>query len=78
MLEADDTDIWNYALQNAAVIVTKDQDFPHRHGQSHAAPDVLWLRIGNTSRRALLEWLEPLLTQIEELIEDSDGLVELR
>jgi predicted nuclease of predicted toxin-antitoxin system len=75
---ADDSLIWNYALQHQAVIVTKDEDFPHRLRQSKAAPVIVWIRIGNSSRRALLQWLEPLLPRIEALILQGDRLIEIR
>ena len=78
MLGADDSPIWDYALQHGAVIVTKDEDFPHRSGQSKTAPAIVWLRIGNTSRRALLEWFAPLLPQIEAQLELGEKLIEVR
>ena len=79
MKEAEDSPIWNHALENGAVIVTKDEDFPHRLSQSpKQAPVIVWLRVGNTSRRALLEWFEPLLPRIVACIERGDGLVEVR
>ena len=76
--DADDSPIWNYALQHLAVIVTKDEDFPHRLRRSKISPIIVWLRIGNTSRRSLLLWFEPLLPQIETLIQQGDGLIEVR
>lgn len=57
--DADDSLIWRYALQQQTAILTKDEDFPHRLRQSVTAPVIVWLRIGNTSRRGLLEWFEP-------------------
>ena len=75
---ADDPPIWEYALEKEAVIVTKDKDFAHRHGQSRIAPVLVWLRIGNTSRRALLEWIEPLIPQFVDLIEKGDRIIEVR
>lgn len=76
--DADDSPIWAYALENQAVIVTKDEDFPHRLRQSRMAPVIVWLRIGNTSRRALLQWLDPLIPQIVQLIQNGDKLIEVR
>jgi predicted nuclease of predicted toxin-antitoxin system len=76
--DADDSPIWSYALQHLAVIVTKDEDFPHRFRQSKSAPVVIWLRIGNTSRRALLQWFEPLIPQIVLTIEQGERLIEIR
>jgi predicted nuclease of predicted toxin-antitoxin system len=46
--------------------------------QGKASPIIVWLRVGNTSRRALLEWFEPLLPQIETLISQGDRLIEIR
>lgn len=76
--DADDSPIWRYALQHQAIIVTKDEDFPHRLRQSTHAPIIVWLRIGNTSRRALLQWFQPLIPQIVELIERGESLIEVR
>ncbi len=78
MRDADDSPIWEYALKKQAVIVTKDEDFVNGHRQSRISPVVVWLRIGNTSRRSLLQWFEPLLPQIVELIEKGDRIVEVR
>jgi predicted nuclease of predicted toxin-antitoxin system len=76
--DADDSPIWDYALKREAVIVTKDEDFPHRLSQSRETPVIVWLRIGNTSRRALLQWFEPVIPQVVELIERGDKLIEVR
>lgn len=76
--DADDSPIWSYAMQNDAIIVTKDEDFPHRLRQSSSAPVIVWLRIGNTSRRALLQWFEPLIPQVEALVLQGDRLIEVR
>lgn len=76
--DVEDSAIWRYALQHQAVLVTKDEDFAHRCQQSGTAPVVLWLRIGNTSRRALLEQIEPLLPQIEAMIRQGERLIEVR
>ena len=76
--EAQDSPIWKYALEHQAVIVTKDEDFPLRLRQSSVAPAVVWIRIGNSSRRALLSWFEPLLPRIESLLLQGDRLIEVR
>jgi predicted nuclease of predicted toxin-antitoxin system len=51
-----DSVIWDYAMKRGAVILTKDEDFPHRFQQSVHAPVVVWLRVGNASRQGLLRW----------------------
>lgn len=76
--DADDSPIWAYALLHKAVIVTKDEDVPLRVQQSKTSPVIIWLRIGNTSRRALLQWFEPLLPQLESMLQQGDHLIEVR
>ncbi len=78
MHDASDGLIWDYALENTAIILTKDEDFQTRAMVVKVAPVVVWLRIGNCSRRALLEWFEPLLDGIEERLEKGDPLIEVR
>ena len=78
LLEANDSQIWCYALENQAILVTKDEDFPHRLLQGGVAPIVLWLRIGNTTRRALIQRVEPLLPQIESMVDQGERLIEVR
>lgn len=75
---ADDGEIWRWALANQAIIFTKDEDFPRRALLSHPVPTIVWLRIGNTSKRALLAWFEPLLLQIEAAVRSGETLVEVR
>lgn len=76
--DSEDSPIWRYAVEKEAVLVTKDEDFAHRFRQGGGTPVVLWLRIGNSSRRALLQWFEPLLPQIETMIQQGERLVEVR
>ena len=75
---ADDNAIWQRALACSAVIITKDEDFPIRASASRTAPAIVWLRIGNASRRALLSWLEPRLHAIESRLNQGEKLIEVR
>ena len=76
--EAEDSPIWHHALKHQSIVVTKDEDFAHRRRQSRRGPVVVWLRVGNTSRRALLRWFEPLIPEVERRIEQGDVLIEVR
>ena len=78
MQDAEDGPIWRHAVMHQAVIVTKDEDFPSRMKQGGTCPIIVWLRVGNSSRRALLTWFEPLLPQIESLIQQGERLIEVR
>lgn len=50
--DASDRDIWQYALDHDAVIVTKDEDVADTVAIGRAASVVLWIRTGNVRRRA--------------------------
>jgi predicted nuclease of predicted toxin-antitoxin system len=76
--EADDGDIWNHALANGAVIITKDEDFPARAEQTSTAPVIVWLRVGNCSNHTLRQWFMPQLPQILEWIQQGVRLLEIR
>jgi len=76
--EAKDAAIWQYALQNDAAILTKDEDFAERCLCSGNPPVVVWLRIGNATNPALLAWFLPLLPAVELRIQAGDKLIEVR
>lgn len=78
LCESNDSTIWSYALKHRMVILTKDEDFRRRLRQSRTSPVIVWLRVGNSSRRALLQWFEPLVPKVVELIEGGERLVEIR
>jgi predicted nuclease of predicted toxin-antitoxin system len=76
--QAKDAVIWDYALKNDGVILTKDEDFAERCGRSQGSPVVVWLRIGNATNPVLLRWLMPVLPAIISRIESGDRLIEVR
>ena len=76
--EAEDQPIWRYALENQAVLITKDEDFAEHARGSRRSPVIVWLRIGNASNRALRIWFAPQLPQIIAWIEEGHRLIEVR
>lgn len=76
--DAPDRDLWRYALEHDAAIVTKDEDFANMVAVAREAPAVVWVRVGNTRRAALLAWFEPLINQIAEMVDDGTRMIELR
>jgi len=75
---SEDEQIWSYALQQDAIIITKDEDFPDRCLRSAKTPFVIWLRIGNCRNPQLLEWFLPLLPDVIERIQSGDRLIEVK
>lgn len=76
--DARDRDLWSYALESGAVIVTKDEDFADMVATGEDAPTIVWVRVGNTRRAALLSWFEPPIDQIVEMVDAGQRLIELR
>ena len=76
--QAEDHAIWQRALDQGAVLITKDEDFPIRASANRSAPCIVRQRIGNASRRALLAWIEPRLPDIEARLRQGEKLIEVR
>lgn len=74
---ATDSAIWEYAVRVGAVIVTKDEDFAIRRTLSSSGPQIIWIRLGNTTKTQLLHWLDPLFGQILESLQRGEPLVEV-
>lgn len=79
MMAATDNQIWLWAIEHEAIIVTKDEDFAVLKSRPSAkqAP-VVWIRIGNTRRAELLKLMESLLPRIVSNLQDGETIVEIR
>ncbi|MCY7411515.1 MAG: DUF5615 family PIN-like protein [Salinibacterium sp.] len=75
---ATDQTLWTYAIDRVTVLVTKDEDFRDMLLLRGSPPVVVWVRVGNTRRQALLDWFKPLIERVVEFIESANPLVELR
>ena len=75
--EAGDQAIWTHALLTSAIIVTKDEDFAERSTREATSSVIVWLRVGNTTNRILLKWIEPRLSGIVLLAAQSNRLIEV-
>ena len=74
---AKDEQIWNYALKNDYVIVTKDEDFLNLLESKGFPPKVVLLRTGNNSSKALSDLLIDSKLKMEDLIKNNYGLLEI-
>lgn len=77
MEAASDAAIWDYALQEAAAIITKDEDFAQRKTLSDTGPAVIWIRLPNTRRRELLARFESVLPDVLSALERGEALIEV-
>jgi predicted nuclease of predicted toxin-antitoxin system len=74
---AEDIDIWNYALDNGYIIITKDNDFVDLLELNGFPPKVVLLKTGNNSSQALMELLMNIKPMIEDLDKNNYGLIEI-
>ncbi len=75
--EADDAPIWAHALQADAILVTKDDDFAARSTRETTAPVIVWLRVGNSTNKALRSWIEARLSGIVLMLDQGNRLIEV-
>ena len=72
-----DIDIWNYALENGYIIITKDNDFVDLLEMKGFPPKIVLLKTGNNSSKALFELLINIKPMIEDLKNSNYGLLEI-
>ena len=74
---AEDKDIWDYALNNGYIIITKDTDFADLMEIKGFPPKIVLLKTGNNNSQALVELLIKIKTMIKDLEENNYGLLEI-
>jgi predicted nuclease of predicted toxin-antitoxin system len=75
---ADDREIFVQARSAGAVVMTKDRDFLHLLFEQGPPPQVIWLRVGNSSNQALQAVLLRTLEQALASLRDGEPWVEVR
>ena len=75
---ADDREIFAQARSAGAVVMTKDRDFLHLLFEQGPPPQVIWLRVGNSSNQALQAVLLRTLEQALASLRDGEPWVEVR
>lgn len=78
LADAEDHTIWDHALKTGAIVLTKDEDFAERTSRTTSGPIIVWLRIGNSTNRALFRWLEPRWGAVIQLLSEGNRLIEVR
>jgi predicted nuclease of predicted toxin-antitoxin system len=77
MQAASDTAIWDLALREQWVIITKDEDFAQRHILTGTGPAVVWIRLHNTRRSEQIAWFATSLPQILAALGRGEMLIEV-
>ncbi|MBL8994188.1 MAG: DUF5615 family PIN-like protein [Spirochaetia bacterium] len=77
MAGADDSEIWERAIKTNSAIFTKDEDFSVRRKLNDSGPSIVWIRVGNTGNRKLLDWIDLLWSEIEAALSQNESLIEI-
>jgi predicted nuclease of predicted toxin-antitoxin system len=70
---APDSEIWRYARERGATIITKDEDFLSLRALRSHGPAIVWIRLGNT----LLRLVFAALPQVLSALESGEAVVEV-
>ena len=75
--DAEDTEIFEAAKAQQAIVMTKDSDFVDLLERLGSPPQIIWLTCGNTSNARLRHILREMLPRALELLESGEALVEI-
>lgn len=74
---ASDMEIWNFARTDGFCIVTMDEDFQHFAARYGAPPQVVWVRLGNVRKPALLDAFSAVLPELRVALENGLPVIEI-
>lgn len=74
-LQMTDTEIWNYALENKLIILTKDTDFYTRFLISGNAPKIIYFQLGNLSLKQMHHYFNDNWEKIQSEIDNSKLII---
>ncbi len=75
---ADDRELWLVAGKEERIVVSKDEDFFILATRPDESGRLLWIRLGNCRKKALISALEASWASIEESFSGGQRIVEFR
>ena len=70
-------EVWTYASEADAILVSKDEDFANMALQLPTAK-LIWIRIGNCRKTVLLDLFGRMWPRIRQRLESGDRVIEIR
>lgn len=74
----DDAVIWQRTIEENWILISKDEDFFHMANQPDATVQVIWVRLGNCRKQALLDAFDKLMPQLISALQTGTRVVEVR
>jgi predicted nuclease of predicted toxin-antitoxin system len=78
MHRASDADIWQYAISNGRVLISKDEDFVNLINATPDEGQLIWIRLGNCRNEILIESINRKLEDIITALALGSNIIELR
>jgi predicted nuclease of predicted toxin-antitoxin system len=76
--QAEDRDVWQFATSQQRAVVSKDEDFVHLAVRPGSTGLLIWVRLGNCRKLALLAVFESLLPKILDAAAQGQRVIEIR
>lgn len=70
-----DGDIWEHAITNNLIIITKDVDFYNRYLTSSNSPKVIWFRTGNIKKKTFYQFVESIWHEVNVMLTSSSFII---
>lgn len=78
MARDDDIDIWRLAATRCEVVVSKDADFAMFAIAAPRMQAIVWLRMGNTRKKALIARMIAVMPDVMAALAAGEKVVEVR
>jgi predicted nuclease of predicted toxin-antitoxin system len=78
LAQSGDAELWSFAVANKFVLISKDHDFLHFLERTAPHGQLIWVRVGNCRRQALLEVVERVWPETLALVTAGERLIEIR
>lgn len=75
---AEDREIWQFASSQQRAVISKDEDFVHLAVRPGSTGVLIWVRLGNCRKPALLAVFESLLPKILDAVAQGQRVIEIR
>jgi predicted nuclease of predicted toxin-antitoxin system len=77
LADASDPRLWDCALRDEWIIITKDEDFYYKSTLGQSGPVIVWVRLGNCRNAVLLAAFQRALPSIERAIHLGERIIEV-
>lgn len=78
LAQSGDAELWSFAVKNKFILISKDHAFLHFLDRTAPDGQLIWVRVGNCRRQALLEVMERVWPDTLALATAGERLIEIR